>query len=113
MSSLSLQIIVESGRTLAATKGALDISVIDIVCVAIAIAVKSILFLYCKLLSRYPSAKGKAYFLLLVLAQDHMNDIIFNSTGIAFSIMGGHVAWWIDPVGAILIALLLLVSCKK
>jgi divalent metal cation (Fe/Co/Zn/Cd) transporter len=45
-----------------------------------------------------------------ILAQDHFNDIMLNILGIVLTVLGVRVAWWIDPAGAILIALLILRS---
>jgi divalent metal cation (Fe/Co/Zn/Cd) transporter len=41
---------------------------------------------------------------------DHRNDIVVNAFGLAMSIVGTRVAWYADPIGAILIGLLILVS---
>jgi divalent metal cation (Fe/Co/Zn/Cd) transporter len=41
---------------------------------------------------------------------DHRNDIIVNAFGLTLSIIGRRVAWFVDPLGGILIALLILFS---
>lgn len=41
---------------------------------------------------------------------DHRNDIVVNSFGLAMSIIGSKVEWFADPIGAILIGVLILVS---
>lgn len=41
---------------------------------------------------------------------DHRNDIVVNAFGLAMSIIGNRVVWYVDPIGAILIGLLILVS---
>jgi divalent metal cation (Fe/Co/Zn/Cd) transporter len=41
---------------------------------------------------------------------DHRNDIVVNAFGLAMSIVGSRVVWYLDPVGAILIGVLILVS---
>jgi divalent metal cation (Fe/Co/Zn/Cd) transporter len=41
---------------------------------------------------------------------DHRNDIVVNAFGLAMSIVGSRVVWYLDPIGAILIGLLILVS---
>jgi divalent metal cation (Fe/Co/Zn/Cd) transporter len=41
---------------------------------------------------------------------DHRNDIVVNAFGLAMSIVGSRVVWYVDPIGAILIGLLILVS---
>jgi hypothetical protein len=60
------------------------------------------LYVYCQTLSSYSSAK--------VLAQDHRNDLLVNSLGLATGIVGSRVAGWVDAVGSILIALIILRS---
>ncbi|KAJ1563478.1 hypothetical protein HK405_001889, partial [Cladochytrium tenue] len=60
------------------------------------VSMAALLYAYCSSVSYYNSAK--------VLAQDHRNDIILNTVGIALSVCGQYVRWWMDPVGAILIA---------
>ncbi|CAN1263148.1 Metal tolerance protein 10 [Linum perenne] len=42
---------------------------------------------------------------LLAKAQDHFFDVITNSIGLAAAVLAIKFYWWIDPVGAILIAL--------
>jgi divalent metal cation (Fe/Co/Zn/Cd) transporter len=40
-----------------------------------------------------------------ILAQDHLNDVMFNTTGVLFGILGARTNyWWLDPAGAIFIA---------
>jgi divalent metal cation (Fe/Co/Zn/Cd) transporter len=33
-----------------------------------------------------------------------------NSVGLTMSLLSGHVKWWMDPVGAVIVALLILRS---
>jgi divalent metal cation (Fe/Co/Zn/Cd) transporter len=63
---------------------------------------KGSLCAYCFLFRRYPSVH--------VFFIDHRNDIVVNSFGLAMSIIGSRVAWFVDPLGAILIGVLILVS---
>jgi divalent metal cation (Fe/Co/Zn/Cd) transporter len=63
---------------------------------------KGSLCAYCFLFRRYPSVH--------VFFIDHRNDIIVNSFGLAMSIIGSRVAWFVDPLGSILIGVLILVS---
>lgn len=62
------------------------------------------MFLYCFVLRRYPTA---AIFML-----DHRNDILINAFGLVMSIVGTKFrkVWFLDPAGAIAIALLILFS---
>lgn len=49
--------------------------------------------------------------LTLVLPQiDHRNDIVVNIFGLVMSVVGSRVVWYLDPIGAICIALLILFS---
>lgn len=41
---------------------------------------------------------------------DHRNDIVVNSFGLVMSIIGDRFVWYLDPIGAICIALLILFS---
>lgn len=63
---------------------------------------KVCLYIYCRAHSSLPSVK--------ILAQDHFNDVVFNSFGVTFSILATKFLWWLDPVGAILIAIFILRS---
>jgi divalent metal cation (Fe/Co/Zn/Cd) transporter len=63
---------------------------------------KGSLCIYCYIYRRYPSVH--------VFFIDHRNDIVVNAFGLAMSIVGSRVVWYVDPIGAILIGLLILVS---
>jgi divalent metal cation (Fe/Co/Zn/Cd) transporter len=41
---------------------------------------------------------------------DHRNDIAVNIFGLVMAIVGDRFVWYLDPIGAILIALLILFS---
>jgi divalent metal cation (Fe/Co/Zn/Cd) transporter len=64
--------------------------------VGIAFLMKFALFLYCRLHTNLPSVK--------ILAQDHLNDVMFNTTGVLFGILGAKTLWWLDAAGAVFIA---------
>lgn len=106
MTTVSIELIIESGRNLGKGKPESDghLDVIPLVCVGVAIVAKSTMFVYCFLLRRYPVC---AIFML-----DHRNDIIVNSFGLLCSIVATKfdVVWFLDSVGAISIALLILTS---
>jgi len=38
------------------------------------------------------------------LATDHRNDVVSNTFGLAFAILGQDIHWVLDPIGALLIA---------
>mmetsp|Transcript_34207 Transcript_34207/g.74775 ORF Transcript_34207/g.74775 Transcript_34207/m.74775 type:complete len:432 (-) Transcript_34207:229-1524(-) len=59
------------------------------------IVVKFVLYLYCR---NNPSELVKVY------AEDHRNDVLTNGIGLAGAIAGEKLFFWIDPLGAILLA---------
>ncbi|KAK9077663.1 hypothetical protein SSX86_006000 [Deinandra increscens subsp. villosa] len=98
MGTLGLQILLESGRQLIAktqpdTNSYNEEWVIGIM-VGVTV-VKFILLVYCR---RFKNEIVRAY------AQDHFFDVITNSIGLAATVLAVHYKWWIDPVGAITIA---------
>lgn len=58
--------------------------------------VKVLLMTYCR---RFKDEIVRAY------AQDHFFDVITNSIGLATAVLAIKFYWWLDPVGAIMIAL--------
>ncbi|KAF2443633.1 hypothetical protein P171DRAFT_41808 [Karstenula rhodostoma CBS 690.94] len=103
MTTVAIQLIVESGRALGA--GASEhqqLHIIPIVFVGVAIFCKGSLCIYCFFLRRYPAVH--------VFFIDHRNDIVVNAFGLTMSIIGSRVVWYLDPLGAILIGLLILCS---
>ncbi|KAF8041025.1 hypothetical protein BT93_B3062 [Corymbia citriodora subsp. variegata] len=61
-----------------------------------ATVVKLALWLYCR---SSPNDIVRAY------AKDHYFDVVTNVVGLAAAVLGNYFYWWIDPVGAILLAL--------
>ncbi|KAF1926730.1 cation diffusion facilitator 1 [Didymella exigua CBS 183.55] len=103
MTTVAIQLIIESGRALGAgPRASEELHIIPIAFVATAIFAKSSLCIYCYIYRRYPSVH--------VFFIDHRNDIVVNSFGLAMSMVGSRVVWYVDPIGAILIGLLILVS---
>ncbi|XP_006493770.1 metal tolerance protein 10-like isoform X2 [Citrus sinensis] len=99
MATLGLQILFESGRELFTEaqperdpeKEKWMIGIMVSVTV-----VKLALMMYCR---RFKNEIVRAY------AQDHFFDVITNSIGLATAVLAIKFYWWIDPIGAILIAL--------
>ncbi|KAL5811518.1 hypothetical protein ACOSQ4_028086 [Xanthoceras sorbifolium] len=99
MATLGLQILFESGRELVIQaqpdrdpeKEKWMIGIMVSVT-----AVKFVLMMYCR---RFEDGIVRAY------AQDHFFDVITNSVGLAAAVLAIRFYWWIDPVGAIIIAL--------
>ncbi|CAO3590840.1 unnamed protein product [Absidia cylindrospora] len=102
MGCVALFLIIESGQKLSSKDAEPDLSPMAIAMVATALAVKLLLYIYCVSLSHHSSAK--------VLAQDHRNDLLVNALGLLTGIIGTRLASWVDPVGCILIALIILTS---
>ncbi|KAI9330075.1 cation efflux family-domain-containing protein [Obelidium mucronatum] len=104
MGALAVELIIEAGKAIAGGESGhtTDLNAFNLSCIGVAVATKTALYFYCHSLAKYPSPR--------ILSQDHRNDILLNLTGIAFSLIGQHVAWWVDPAGGILIASWILYS---
>ena len=105
MMSVSLILIVESIRDIASHSGndgagLTDFHVPAIVAVSVAFFVKLCLFLYCWGLRQYSQVR--------ILWEDHRNDLFINGFGIMTSVLGSKIAWWIDPMGATILAVLII-----
>ncbi|KAL3424740.1 cation efflux family protein [Phlyctema vagabunda] len=72
----------------------------SVLAVAVAFSTKFGLWLYCWAL------KDK-YSQIMILWQDHRNDLFINGFGILTSVGGSKLAWWIDPMGAIILSILI------
>ncbi len=72
----------------------------SVIAVAVAFTTKLSLFLYCW------SLKDK-YSQINILWQDHRNDLLINGFGILTSVGGSKLKWWLDPMGAILLSILI------
>lgn len=72
----------------------------SVIVVAIAFVVKLALFLYCW-------ALRKVYSQIHILWEDHRNDLFINGFGLLTSIGGSKLRWWIDPMGAIILSVLI------
>ncbi|KAJ9168618.1 hypothetical protein P3X46_020118 [Hevea brasiliensis] len=99
MATLGLQILFESGRQLIAkaqperdpNKEKWMIGIMVSVTV-----IKLALTIFCR---RFKNEIIRAY------AKDHLFDVITNSIGLATAVLAIKFHWWLDPLGAILIAL--------
>ncbi|WRT70197.1 uncharacterized protein IL334_007191 [Kwoniella shivajii] len=69
----------------------------SIISVGVAFGVKFALFIYCMAI-RHSSSQVQ------VLWEDHRNDLLTNGFGILTASGGAKLAWWIDPMGATIIA---------
>ncbi|KAH8657571.1 hypothetical protein BGZ60DRAFT_383615 [Tricladium varicosporioides] len=105
MTTVAVQLIIESGRSLGnGPRDSEALHLIPLIFVGIAIFSKGCMFVYCFILRRYPAAH--------IFMIDHRNDIVVNAFGLIMSIVGTRFkkVWFLDPIGAICIALLILWS---
>ncbi|KAK4717214.1 hypothetical protein R3W88_015552 [Solanum pinnatisectum] len=100
MATLGLQIILESMRTLISDESDFSLTkeqerwVIGIM--VFVTLVKLVLVLYCR---SFTNEIVKAY------AQDHFFDVITNIVGLVVALLANYFSGWIDPVGAMILAL--------
>jgi divalent metal cation (Fe/Co/Zn/Cd) transporter len=74
----------------------------SVVAVSIAFLTKALLFAYCwSLRNQYSQVR--------ILWQDHRNDIFINGFGILTAIGGSRLRWWIDPAGALVLSVVIIV----
>ncbi|CCL98147.1 uncharacterized protein FIBRA_00141 [Fibroporia radiculosa] len=99
MSSVNLVVVVESVQEIISHKSGSDTDsfhIPSIVAVGAALGVKLMLFFYCLSLRKQSSQ-------VHILWEDHRNDIFVNGFGLLMSAGGSKWAWWLDPMGAIMI----------
>lgn len=100
MTSVSLIIIAFAAQELSQRTDDKEFSLPSVISVCVAFMTKFSLFLYCW------SIKDK-YSQVNILWQDHRNDLLVNGFGILTSVGGAKLEWWIDPMGAILLSVLI------
>lgn len=66
-----------------------------------ATAVKLILWIYCK------SSRNE---IVRAYAKDHYFDVVTNVVGLVAAVLGDRFFWWIDPVGAIVLAVYTIIN---
>jgi divalent metal cation (Fe/Co/Zn/Cd) transporter len=103
MVAVSLIIVVQSCIELSqgSTKPKRDFHLPATIAVSIAFLTKLTLFFYCY-------ALRNIYSQIRILWEDHRNDLLINGVGLGFSLMGSFVRWWIDPMGAIILSLIII-----
>lgn len=72
----------------------------SVVAVGIASVTKLVLFAYCFTLRN-------VYSQVRILWEDHRNDLFINGFGLMTSVGGSKLVWWIDPMGAIILSVLI------
>ncbi|MCJ1436604.1 hypothetical protein MMC27_005984 [Xylographa pallens] len=102
MTSVSFILIVLSVMQLVQGSQAVtkDFHLPSVIAVAIAFCTKLALFCYCW-------ALRNVYSQIRILWEDHRNDLFINGFGILTSVGGAKLAWWIDPMGAIILSCLI------
>jgi len=99
MATLGLQVVLESIRSLLSHDSMLDLMRSKYWVVGIMVGtsfVKFLLMVYCRMFS---NEIVRAY------AQDHFFDVVTNLIGLVAAVLATMFAWWIDPAGAIVLAL--------
>jgi len=109
MCTVSMILIALSAQSLATHNDTEELNKLhlpSIIAVCVAFLTKFLLFLYCwGLRSVYSQVR--------ILWEDHRNDLLINGFGILTSVGGSKLRWWLDPVGAIVLSLLILVLWSK
>ncbi|KAL4816404.1 hypothetical protein BDW67DRAFT_175585 [Aspergillus spinulosporus] len=77
-----------------------DFHLPSVIAVVVAFCTKFSLFLYCFALRNQVSQ-------IRILWEDHRNDLFINGFGILTSVGGSKLRWWIDPMGAIILSVLI------
>lgn len=102
MFSVSLVLIVMSARDLAAgsEEETNTFHLPSVIAVTVAFATKLGLFFLCWTVKHIYSQVD-------ILWRDHRNDLFINGFGILTSVGGAKLKWWIDPMGAIILSVLI------
>ncbi|KAJ9244259.1 hypothetical protein DTO169E5_1864 [Paecilomyces variotii] len=102
MTSVSFILIALSARELKAGSSdeTTEFHLPSVVAVAVAFATKFVLFLYCWAMRNQVSQ-------IRILWEDHRNDLFINGFGILTSVGGSKLRWWIDPMGAVILSVLI------
>lgn len=98
----TLQLITTSVQDLVSQRSDISITIPVIVIMCFTIVSKLVLYLYCRVYASNSSVNA--------LAQDHRNDVLSNSFGVATAFLGYYYFWWLDPLGAIVIGLYIMVN---
>jgi len=108
MATLGFQVLIEAVKQLIEDKGSTKMSYSQLewlyIIMSSATGVKLALWLYCRT-SR--SEIVRAY------AKDHYFDVVTNVVGLAAAVLGDKFFWWIDPAGAIALALYTIINWSR
>lgn len=103
MTSVSFILIVQSALDIARGNGGNphgSFHLPSVIAVGIAFITKLCLFMYCW-------ALRNKYSQIRILWEDHRNDLFINGFGLLTSVGGSKLRWWIDPLGAIVLSILI------
>ncbi|XP_040993098.1 metal tolerance protein 4-like [Juglans microcarpa x Juglans regia] len=108
MATLGFQVLIQAVEQLVEDKGSEDMSSSQMIwmCTIMisATVVKLALWIYCK-------SSGNE--IVRAYAQDHFFDVITNVVGLVAAVLGDEFYWWIDPVGAIILAVYTVTNWSK
>ncbi|KAK9768662.1 hypothetical protein K7432_000497 [Basidiobolus ranarum] len=93
------QVIIESIKNLLSPEDSnISMSLTTAMFLAVVVVVKFVLWIWCRNIKNMT---------VQTLAQDHGNDVVFNILAFVFPLIAGVTSWWwIDSVGAIVLAVL-------
>ena len=106
MGTLGFQVLIEGVRQLIGAEHThhLEHLVLTIGIMVSVIILKFFLFLYCR---TSKSTSVQTY------AQDHRNDVVTNMVGLTAALIGDRMYYWVDPLGAILLAAYIIVNWSQ
>uniref|UniRef100_A0A2N9GCI4 Uncharacterized protein n=1 Tax=Fagus sylvatica TaxID=28930 RepID=A0A2N9GCI4_FAGSY len=107
MATLGLQILFESGRQIIAKTQPERDPMKERWMIGIMVSVTVVKFMLMAYCRRFKNEIVRAY------AQDHFFDVITNAIGLATAVLAIKFYWWLDPTGAILIALYTISNWSK
>ncbi|KAG0239699.1 hypothetical protein B0O80DRAFT_492653 [Mortierella sp. GBAus27b] len=94
------QVMLQSFQRLVAgsEEAPVDLGIVILSLLALNILIKAGLWLWCRTMKDSPS--------VLALAQDHLNDVVFNVFSTFFPVAGEFLGlWWLDAAGAIILSI--------
>ncbi|KAI7726210.1 hypothetical protein M8C21_008554 [Ambrosia artemisiifolia] len=105
MATLGFQVLVQAVEQLIENKPPVKMSSFQLLWLYIimltATVVKLVLWLYCR-------SSGNE--IVRAYAKDHYFDVVTNVVGLVAAVLGDRFYWWIDPIGAIILAVYTIVN---
>ncbi|EQB57568.1 cation efflux family protein [Colletotrichum gloeosporioides Cg-14] len=109
MTSLSMVIIAFAARELSDTtpdRHVTNVKSEAVISVCVAFGTKLVLFIYCfPLRNRYSQVR--------ILWSDHRNALLVNGFGILTAVGGPLLKWWIDPAGAVILSVIVIILWSR